>query len=253
MCTVTWLAVDGRRHLIANRDELRARLPAEPPRLRELDGVRYLAPTDGKAGGTWVLVNEHGLAITLLNAHPPGWRSRGGMTSRGALVRSLAVCADRAEIARRLAAATLGGYRPFTLLALGLEGEARRFDWDGERLTDGMECGDRFLTSSSYDSERIAADRRAEHAARLPTGAGVADHLAFHRLHRPARGPGSPCMHRDDARTVSCSWIELGDEGSTFRYAPGPPCTTEFGEPLTLECRAVAAASRAGAGEGDDG
>ena len=45
----------------ANRDEDLHR-PAEPPSVRDNDGVRILAPRDTQAGGTWIGVNGLGQA-----------------------------------------------------------------------------------------------------------------------------------------------------------------------------------------------
>ena len=61
----------------------------------------------------------------------------------------------------------------------------------------------------------------------------VADFLFFHRSHRPERGAHSPCMHRDDARTVSLTGVRVTASAISMTYADGPPCSTELSPPLT--------------------
>ena len=59
-------------HLFFNCDELRTRGPALPPRMHEARGLRFLAPIDTDAGGSWLGVNELGLSIGLVNYYPIG-------------------------------------------------------------------------------------------------------------------------------------------------------------------------------------
>jgi hypothetical protein len=44
-------------------------------------------------------------------------------------------------------------------------------------------------------------------------------------------------MHRADAATVSASQVRVDARSVAVRYAPGPPCTTAFGNWLELERR----------------
>ncbi len=53
-----------------NRDELRSRGPEVPPRVEQTpEGMRYIAPSDSDAGGTWIAVNELGITVCLLNGY----------------------------------------------------------------------------------------------------------------------------------------------------------------------------------------
>jgi len=69
MCTLTWRR--GSKETVEvffNRDEKKTRSRAEPPGERfDANGVRYLSPLDPESGGTWMLVNERGLVVCLLN------------------------------------------------------------------------------------------------------------------------------------------------------------------------------------------
>jgi len=70
MCTVTWLQRHEGYEVFCNRDELKTRKPALPPRLAECNGVRYLAPIDNDGGGSWLGVNEFGVSLCLVNYYP---------------------------------------------------------------------------------------------------------------------------------------------------------------------------------------
>ena len=117
MCTVTWLPTREGFELRMNRDELRTRAAALPPAIYERDGVRYIAPRDVDGGGTWITVNDAGVAVCLLNgtALPDG---RVGSRSRGLLVEDFADARSVSEVRIRLADGGLSVYSPFTLLVL---------------------------------------------------------------------------------------------------------------------------------------
>jgi uncharacterized protein with NRDE domain len=66
----------------ANRDERLGR-PAEPPTLRDEDGMQVLAPRDLEAGGTWMGINACGVFVAITNRFAP---KRSDRRSRGQLV-----------------------------------------------------------------------------------------------------------------------------------------------------------------------
>jgi hypothetical protein len=91
------------------------------------------------------------------------------------------------------------------------------------------------LVSSSFCSEEVRRSRTAVFERRVTSGrtADPALHRDYHRCHEPERGPRSPCMHRDDAETVSFSQVEIGERLIRFHYVPGAPCAG--GRPWTVE------------------
>jgi len=188
--------------------------------------VRYLAPVDGEAGGTWVFVNEFGLAAFLLNRN--GRAAAAGAPSRGAILRSLGAARSLEELAERLARRAIAGVAPFTVAALAhAETRALRAIWDGERLAfDELPEGPALLCSSSLDDTRADRDRRLLFAARraMPGPWTSAAHRRFHTSHEPEPSPWSVCMHRADAETVSYCEIAIDDERVLLDYLPGPPC-----------------------------
>lgn len=240
MCTATWLIEDGGYELFFNRDESRRRLAALPPAPRELEGVECLFPVDGDAGGTWLGVNAHGLALGLLNAEGEASEATGAPgrdpapQSRGLLVLACLSARDVAEVEARLLASDLARHRGFQLACFTPGREPALFAWDGAALERGSAHVP--LVSSSLDRARAQAER-ARVLERLCAERGALDArlLAdFHASHAPERGPWSPCMHREAASTVSASRVRVTRAAVTFRYAPGPPCASAYGAPLEL-------------------
>lgn len=245
MCTVTWLETDGGYHLFSSRDELRTRGPARAPRFHETPAGRFLAPIDSDGGGTWIAVNDYGLGLTLLNdyAADPG---PGDFESRGLLVSRLATAGTPADVRAALAATDLERYRPFRLVVLAPGSTAQVRHWDGGREAGETASEPPLLTSSSFDP--VGADQARR---RLLNRAGgpldVERLLEFHRSHEPARGPLSPCMHRDDARTVGFTHLEVGPGRAVMRYRGGPPCRGSASVETVLELKSRRRPAPAGA------
>ncbi len=78
MCTVSWIHTPRGYELFCNRDEAITRESAFAPGAIDRNGVRVLAPLDGRHGGTWIAVNEFGLALCLTNGVRGGFGARGG-------------------------------------------------------------------------------------------------------------------------------------------------------------------------------
>ncbi|MGE0442239.1 MAG: NRDE family protein [Gemmatimonadales bacterium] len=274
MCTLSWLpAAEGYR-LFFNRDERLTRAPGRPPEPGVERGVRFLAPVDGDAGGTWIGVNEYGLAVALLNRYPSGapgehpWAGPRGRPanriSRGILVRALLGCRDRAAAVRYLKTAELHRYEPFTAAFAGspstprvAAGRARPTgrdagsrsrgkwppltiaDWDRRRLVLEVHSAPGLVrTSSGHDQVAAARHRTARFEEMLAAGPPSVERLrAFHRDHTPARGALSVCMHRDDAATQSYSEILVTPRTATIVHRGGPPCRARTGRPTLRRLR----------------
>ncbi len=236
MCTVTWLHQPGGYQVFFNRDELRSRQPGLPPSAASQTGVKYLAPTDADAGGTWIAANEFGLTVCLLNLYledrpqPPGHYQ-----SRGHLVRQLAGLTTLEEISTDLRDRDKTVLRSFSLLGFGTGRAVGLWQWDGQSLSasvpDTMP-----ISSSSFETARAIASRQQVWRQQRPEGVArtAADHLAFHRCELPEPGPFAPAMSRPDARTVSLTQVVVNATEVALLYAAGPPATTELGAPLSL-------------------
>jgi hypothetical protein len=245
VCTATWIATQDGYEVLFNRDELRTRKPALPPAVRQREGMRFLSPEDGDAGGTWIGANELGLSIGLANG-PVGAGGRGSgareFRSRGLLVLDLLAAADLAEVERRLRSVDPSIHRPFALFAIQPGREAELWRSDGgsiARLPDGG--GGAILLTSSRDDERARKERGALLDRMKAANAGLDPELLarFHRSHEPDRGAFSPCMHREDASTVSLTLIRVGALEVGMEYRDGPPCESTGSSSVRLPRRAV--------------
>ncbi len=261
MCTVTWLQRDDGYEVFCNRDELRTRKPAQPPRLDERNGVRYLAPVDADAGGAWVGVNEFGLTLCLVNHYPiiknasemiPPLRGARGVSpdpsteqnthrtplkggiamkeyrSRGLLVLELLDCAAPEMVATRLEHENMAQYRSFILLAFALHSPARMLVWDEKTLHSKLlQPADLLVTSSSYKTEEVITSRRLCFAESVLSSKSASPNLlaSFHRSHAPERSAYSVCMHRDDAETVSFTHVRVQNGFAELHYLPHSPCS----------------------------
>jgi len=228
VCTLTWLHRADGYAVFLNRDESRRRLPAEPPAVRRQGGLRFIAPLDGDGGGTWIAVNERGASFCLLNGPAAALRPADAeIATRGRIPLALVESSSPEAAAAALRALPLDRFRPFELVMFAPGGRGLLGRWSGTALELQLEPpAVQPLVSSSFSSEevrrsRIAVFRRLESAGRSDRGE---THLAYHRSHEPERGPRSPCMHRDDARTVSFSRVEVGGREIRFDYVPHAPC-----------------------------
>jgi len=231
MCTVSWLPGPDRYLLCFNRDERFTRAPAVAPAVRVRDGVRFLAPLDGDAGGTWFAANEFGLTLGMLNRYRvPGYSAPARPRSRGLLVLDLVSAPAASEARLRLTPALLAVTQPFTLICAEPGQAAGITAWDGTELATGYQGDAGFLcTSSSVTEPEVAESRRALLQGSLPPSA---DSLrALHGSHLPERGRRSVCMHRDDAETQSYSEAIIDPDRVSLRHVPDAPCR---GQPLPL-------------------
>ena len=226
MCTVSWVreTTDGYT-LCVSRDENRARQFSSAPAARRADGVKFLAPVDGQRGGSWVAVNELGVSVCLLNRCHPSPREDWLGPSRGDVVMRLASSCSRDDAARRLMAWDLSIYRPFTVACLEPGRPALVIDWTGTALRGDFEADERCPLASSSKSPDLACTARRELFERFRAGGLTHDALVeFHRSHDPQRGALSPCMHRDDAATVSFTAVTVASAEVRMSYQHGAPC-----------------------------
>jgi hypothetical protein len=202
MCTLTWNRPDPETlEVWFNRDENKARLVADPPELYELDGVRFLSPRDPQGGGTWMLANEYGLVICLLNRWELGVKEGMGIPkSRGQLVWNMARAQSLDQMAGLLA--ELENYPPFILAGLSSDGE-KAWDWDGKNLRSTPLTQP--LTSSSYCFREV---KKAREAAFLTTTSSE----DYHASAGEKWSAFTVRMMRPDAQTWSRSVVRVSDE-----------------------------------------
>ena len=236
MCTATWLRNDKGYDLFFNRDERHTRKQATAPEIRERNRVRFIAPTDGDRGGTWIAVNQFGLSLCLLNAYDKqaNFTDRRS-TSRGEIVLDLMDSRSMFEAKRRLSDKDLSLFQPFRVFGISPDGPTLLVEWDGTFITFNYD-DERLipLSSSSFDTENVVANRRKLYSDLILGIEPSLDSLrSFHRRHIPSQSAYSVCMHRDDAQTVSFSQISVADGTIRFSYFPGSPCRYSKGKVQT--------------------
>jgi len=213
--------------LAFNRDELRGRPPGLPPSRRRFGPRQAIMPIDPVSGGTWIAMNDAGLAMAVMNVYPvprideadePAAARR---NSRGAIIPSLLHCATIHAAAKTACRLEVSRYPLFRLLLVDRTACL-------EVLSDGRQarvrdhgCIDRplFFTSSGLGDQVVDPPRRALFEASFVAGRDlVGEQDAFHRHVWPDQTRLSVCMSRDEARTVSHTVIELRPSIGWFTY-----------------------------------
>lgn len=195
-----------------NRDERKSRPIADAPREFSHNGVRFLSPRDPKGGGTWMLANEEGFVVCLLNKWDVKFRTGyADEKSRGRLVWTMGAVKSFAEV-EQLLDQDLSRYRAFTLVVFSPHNECR-WDWDGECLREGAPLMP--LTSSSYRYPQVKEARESVF------GSGIRGE-AFHASEGEVPSAYTVRMCRDNAQTWSRSRVQIG-KNITWDYLAEKP------------------------------
>ncbi len=212
MCTLTWRRDSARGlEVFFNRDELKTRPVADPPERFETGEGCFLSPRDPKGSGTWMLANDHGLVLCLLNKWELEGRQIEGARSRGRLVWSLAAARSVEEVGASLG--ELSCYQAFTLVGFSPGGD-RCWEWDGEELR-VKEVPD-FLSSSSYRFEEVARAREA-------CFRGGKEGEDLHSSRGEEFSAYTVRMNRSDAQTWSRSRVRVEEGMVRWEYVAEQP------------------------------
>jgi uncharacterized protein with NRDE domain len=243
MCTLAVaFQVDRRWPLVvaANRDERMGR-PSEGWALREArSGVRYAAPGDLLAGGTWMGLSAKGVFAGLTNFHAPfEWYPDPERRSRGEIVPLALAAPSAAEARARLEKAPAERWNPFHLLVADAR-SAFLWWYDGEKagLRD-LSPGLHVVTERSPDGSCPRGDLVRGRWPVEPEPLRLRELLSIH-----AANPGSgTCIHGDPVYGTRSSAVlrVASDLGSSeLLVADGRPCVT----PLEDRSALVAALAR---------
>lgn len=229
MCTVTLIPSGHGIRLACNRDELHTRPQALPPVVRQFGARHAILPIDPASSGTWIAVNDAGLAMTLLNVNAGGSPDDAVAPprSRGTIVPALLECATVDEAVRRALELEAGAYPPFRLVIASVQ-QVAELRSDGRTLT--LESHDVIdepicFTSSGLGDHLVKVPRR-ERFEQIVLRAGddfVGAQDRFHRDHQPEAPHLSVCMRRADARTVSFTVITIEPDRLSLAYHPDAP------------------------------
>lgn len=224
MCTVTIVPHEEGFQLGCNRDERLTRPAALPPEVHLAGELLAVHPTDLSGGGTWIGVNERGLVVSVLNrtvsgdrAASPAWRC-----SRGTIAVHLLGAPALDQAVNRLTALPVRAFDPFTVVLVQgtrlavVTSDGRGYDSSDQPLQRPV-C----FTSSSL-GDALVVQARLELFERAVAGArsSLLMQSAFHS-HRWADRPHlSVDMRRDDAATVSRTWINVTANQASLAYEP---------------------------------
>lgn len=220
MCSLSWCHHQNEYEVFFNRDEKKTRGRATPPALSEKNGVRYLSPKDADAGGTWLLANERGVTLALLNY----WWNAPSLVqslSRGRLISDLLAHESSAKnVIKRLLNTSLVGYGNFTLVAfdLDLEEGPLATRWNGESLS--MIEPEMPLCSSSFLPDEVISSRQS-HFQTLPDR--EPDTLWHWHSQEPKPTAYTVRMNRPDAQTWSISRVRVTQGSVHWWYVEEMP------------------------------
>ena len=229
MCSLTFLPKPGGYFVAMNRDENLGREIALPPRVHTASARTWIGPEERSSGGMWIATSDSGVTLALLNAHPGGAVSPSNMvlSSRGLLIPGLIGARDHSELASKLATLPLN-VPPFRLVAIFPAERALWIHiWTGHGISAERAGWSMQQIFSSGLSDEAAATTRVATTRALPRAEGEDEQQWVRRLHAshvPERGAFSYCVHRADARTVSYTEIDIGEETILMRYHNGSPC-----------------------------
>lgn len=222
MCTVSAISFGDGFRLVCNRDELLVRPIALPPVVTRFGERNAVMPIDPQSNGTWIAVNDAGLAMALLNVNVARCGDvRGERCSRGEIIPSLLHCEDVAGSLDVARAVNPLHFQPFRLVILD------RHHW-ADVYSDAWDIG---ITSRPFDGAPLMftssglGDTLVDHPRRemFDTMVRTADvspqrQDAFHAHQWPERLHLSVMMSRADARTVSQTIIETTEADSRLIY-----------------------------------
>ena len=238
MCTVTFIAGRNGYALGMNRDEKRSRAIALPPARHRLGNRDALYPSE-PIGGTWIGVNDLGVAFALLNWYSVAARVAGHTVSRGQVVKVALSSASADLDDAAFDGLPLANVNPFRLM--GVFPACRtvvEWRWNLNQFSlQSHPWHTNTWISSGFDEPGAQQTRGKsfKEALRQPS-AGMASWLRrLHRSHCPERGPYSTCVHREDAATVSYTEVIVSRPAATMRYTPGAPCCTAPSSELRLQ------------------
>ena len=214
-----------------NRDEALTRGPEVPPKRHVDGGVVWLAPHDSDRGGTWMGVNQFGVAACLLNAYRPDEDLRpdpnNPLPSRGEIV---------PNVLRRGSAESVGAFLEsefdpsrfpsFTLLVATLD-HANSYEWfrDGGWTIRELPTPWHMQTSSGWDTTDVTAWRSGRFKAWLDGGSPMVESApTFHFLLEPGAEERSPLMKRSWSATRSVTQVSVDAESRdvVMRYWADP-------------------------------
>ncbi len=216
MCTVSWRSLESGYQLIFNRDEQRTRSKARLPAVCASKNVSYLAPLDPEGGGTWIVVNEVGFCVFLLNYYAAQVQAAfpSMPQSRGSLPVAFAHHGKVSEAVEEIQIKNLEAYRPFIVGFVDGNGASASFAWNGDQLLEWTREKP-FITTSSFKAQSVQAYRENLYDTILGNSEDLLE-LHFSEAHQ--NKAFNPLMSRPDAKTHCVSVIEVQQSEIRYQY-----------------------------------
>lgn len=239
MCTLTIHRTETSVLATMNRDEARFRAPEIPPQVMtdEKHALRWLAPTDSQAGGTWFGVNEYAVQACLLNRYMPEdikkLNAPGPRPSRGQIIVDSLAKGREKEVFKWLHESfDPSPYPSFHLIVIG-PSQTQSFAWNGQTLEKQVHSGTwLFFSSSSWRTEEVIQYRKEAFEAWVEKGAPTEGLLpSFHIWQPPDRAEWAPLMDRQISatRSITQTITDFTNHFTEMRYWPReslrPPMT----------------------------
>jgi hypothetical protein len=140
--------------------------------------------------------------------------------SRGQLVLLTAGVATMREAMERVASEALSRFKPFHLLVIAPNQSIGFMTWDGCYLAKTADEVTAPITTSSYQSRAVIAERRRQFSL-LVSSAGEDSRPPleiFHDQHDPVNSAYSVLMNRPDACTVSQTHVHVNSVWTRMSY-----------------------------------
>lgn len=147
MCTVSFVAANGKSIITSNRDEQVIRPKAIEPKNYSVNNKNIIFPKDPKAGGTWFAVDENGTVLVLLNgANEKHHQQLPYRKSRGLILLDLMGSLSPKDFWQAI---DLENIEPFTLI-LFQNKALFQLRWNGnEKETTALDATKNYLWSSA--------------------------------------------------------------------------------------------------------
>lgn len=211
--------------LVFNRDEQRTRALGTPIAAVVAGSRRAIHPSDPDGGGTWIAVNDAGIAVAILNRNeheiPDG---RGEGVSRGLIIPHLLSSGSLQEVAQNTEKVARTVARGFRLIATDGR-HVLEVIGGNHRCETALEPFMRpFVRASSGLGDELVRTPRTELfegiVVRAPCDARADAQAAFHNHAWPDRRHLSVRMDRAEARSVSQTLINVTQHEIVMQYAP---------------------------------
>lgn len=230
MCTVTLLPIaqgniDFGVRIGCNRDESTLRPPAIAPTTRAFGKRTAILPIDPESNGTWIAVNDAGLAMIVLNRNLASLSpcKPAAKRSRGTIIPELLQCGSIGEAIDAIESLCMTDFNPFRLLVVSrtsfVEIDSTRpvLSYSPSPLDQPI-----IFASSSLGDNVVEAPRTELFRRMFPRCTSSNDTALqqdrFHKHQWPNHKHLSVRMARKDALTVSFTAIQIFAEASSMIY-----------------------------------